>query len=132
MTRRTLAILAGCLALIATVTACGDNSGNSSSASTPTTTTEVPGTGKVDAFAVPDMVQCGHATSTAVTVTYATSGAAKQSLLVDGALMPLDAASGSAQVAVHCDALPHTVVLYLTDATGHHSSEKKILMTSQG
>ena len=131
MTRRTLTILAGCLALIGTVTACG-SSGDSSSTSTPTTTTEVPGTGKVDSFEVPDMVQCGNATSTAVNVTYATSGAAKQELLVDGRVMPLDAASGSAQVAVHCDALPHTVVLYLTDAKGHHSADKKILMTSQG
>jgi ABC-type glycerol-3-phosphate transport system substrate-binding protein len=129
--RRTVTAVFG-LALVAALTACSGGSGDSSASATPTTTTEAAGTARIDAFEAPDMVQCGTATSTNITVTYTTSGAAKQVLLVDGREVPLDAPSGSAQAALHCDALPHTVVLYLTDSDGHHSSEKKIVMTSQG
>jgi len=112
----------------------GDSSSSASSTtSTKTTTTQadVPGTAKVTSFEVPATAACGGATSTTVTVSYATQDAAKQELYVDGRLSPgTDAASGSLAVPVHCDPLPHTFVMVAYDGNGRRTAVEKKLTTN--
>ena len=113
------------------MSACGDSGGGSSSAAgTSTTASEAPGTAKITSFEVPASVDCGGKTSTMVTVTYATTGAKKQDLYVDGRPEPgTDAPSGSLQTTVHCDLLPHTFVLIAYDAAGRRTPVEKKMTT---
>ncbi len=75
-------------------------------------------------------MQCSGGPSTTFSVQYATSDAKHQDLIVDGRVVPgTDSPSGSVEAPVHCDAVPHTVVLIAYDATEHRTAEQKILMT---
>jgi hypothetical protein len=124
-------IVLGAFAVIVAASGCAGSSGSASE--TPSTsTTPGPGSAQITTFDVPASLQCGSNTSTTFTVTYATAGAAKQNLLVDGRPTPLTDASGAVNVPVHCDNLPHTVVLYLTDSKGRATSQQKLLTTVQG
>jgi hypothetical protein len=125
----TLVVASGALV----VAGCGGD--GSSNAETTTTTkasaSDVPGTAKVTSFEVPATASCNGATSTTVSVTYATEGAKKQELYVDGALTPgTEAATGSIVAPVHCDPLPHTFVLVAYDANGRRTTSEKKLTTS--
>jgi hypothetical protein len=82
-------------------------------------------------FEVPATADCAGATSTTVTVTYATEGAKKQELYVDGRITPgTDATSGSVVAPVHCDPLPHTFVLVAYDENGRRTAAEKKLTTN--
>jgi hypothetical protein len=66
-----------------------------------------------------------------VTVGYATSGASKQELYVDGRPVPgTDVATGSVTAPVHCDPLPHTFVMIAYDAAGRRTALEKKLTTN--
>ena len=130
-------LLVAAIAALAT-TSCGGGGDSSSSGASSVTTaaraTEATGTAgpaAIDTFNVPSTVACGTETSTTVTVQYAVSHAARQQLVVDGLDVKGTAAStGSVQVPIHCDPLPHTFVLVVYDAAGHRTSQQKILQIS--
>jgi hypothetical protein len=127
-TKHLAAILVVAAALLGS--ACSGDSG-SSDAST-TSTSAAPGRATIAKFDVPESIQCAANTpSTTFAVTYEVSGAKRQQLLVDGRVEPgTDAASATlAAVPVHCDAVPHTVVLVAYDASGKRTAEKKLLKT---
>jgi hypothetical protein len=79
---------------------------------------------------VPKSVQCGTAPSTKVRVSYATSGAQRSQLVIDGRVEPGDAVSATIDPLVHCDGLPHTVALVALDAAGHRTSQVEYLTTA--
>ena len=114
------------------ITACSSGSSGSSASKATATTSAAATSGamKVVSFEVPATAACSGKTSTTVTVTYATSGAAKEQLSVDGRPVALNGPSGSVQAPVHCDALPHTFVLFAYDAAGHHVAAEKKLTTN--
>jgi hypothetical protein len=94
----------------------------------------VPGAATIDSFVVPATVSCpGNATNASFTVTWKVSGATKSVIQVDAnPVAGSDKTSGSATAQVHCDPLPHDVVLLATDKNGHVTTERKILNTSGG
>ena len=113
--------------------ACSGGSDSSSAASSTSTTKASAGTGtaKVTSFDVPTSVKCTKGqTSTTVSVKYATAGAKKQQLLVDGRPTPLSSSSGSLDAPVHCDSLPHTFVIVAYDSGGRYTSLQKLVSTS--
>jgi hypothetical protein len=121
-----LAIAGGAL-----LCACTGASGSSdTTANKPTTTTVPTGTATITAFTVPDSVACGSGPSTTVSITYAVSGAKSQAIFLDGRQTSLPSASGSVSVPVHCDAVPHTVVLRALDEQSHPTTQEKILKTA--
>ncbi len=87
------------------------------------------GSAKITSFVVPASVQCGHATSTKVHVTYTVAGAKSTQLIIDGRTVPGDATSASVDPLVHCDPLPHTVAVVAVDAAGHRTSTVKNVTT---
>jgi hypothetical protein len=112
------------LALLA-LAGCGD----SSSGSTPpksTSTTRPATAAAITTFDVPASVPCTDVTKTTVTVGYATTNARKVQLYVDGLAQPNVPMSGSLTVPVHCDALPHDVVVRALDRNGHPTVSKKV------
>ena len=131
--RRGIAAALVVFAGAAAIAGCGgdDSSKASTNPTTTSTGSDVPGTAKVTAFDVPATADCKGSTSTSVSVTYATEGAAKQELYVDGRVTPgTGAASGSVTTDVHCDPLPHTFVLVAYDANGRRTTAEKKLTAS--
>jgi hypothetical protein len=131
--RRALAlemcIVAIVLALAASACGGSDDAGATGAATT-SSSSPPQGSATIQSFEVPTSVQCTNGPSTTVTVKYATSGAASQRLIVDGRDIPgTDAPSGSVDVPVHCDALPHTVVLYLLDSRNRPTVQREFLET---
>ena len=81
----------------------------------------------------PASVACNGATSTTVSISYATADAKSKQLLVDGlSIDGTEPASGSLVVPVHCDALPHTVVLIAKDADGGRTVKQTLVNTELG
>jgi hypothetical protein len=65
-----------------------------------------------------------------VQVRYATKGADRQDVIVDGRVVPgTESARGSVDAPVHCDPLEHTVVLVAYDSKGHRTAQTKFLHT---
>lgn len=123
---RTTVIAVTCGALLS---ACGGSSGSSQAEPTSSTVPK-PGTAKIVSFDVPESVQCDGGPSTMVAVSYATADAKSQQILVDGRATPgTDASKGTVQAQVHCDAIPHTVVLYVLDGQNRPTSQRKMLTT---
>jgi hypothetical protein len=138
--------LAGALALAG----CG---GSSSGGAPPATGGTAPpdtnahGAASIVSLDVPASIDCRDAKVTFVRmpVTYTTTGATTVKVLVDGRditeSMPTtgtvvsgsvpDATSlptsGSVTASVHCDAVPHTLVIQAIDRDGQPTSEKKIV-----
>jgi hypothetical protein len=128
---RILSLVALAAALTFGVVACGGDSGSSSATATSTTSpSDAPGTAKITTFEAPRNVTCGAEPSTTVTVKYATEGAERQELIVDGRPVPgTDAPSGQVDAPVHCDPLEHTIVLVAYDAKGLRTTGKLFLHT---
>ena len=132
--RSQLAVVTVAIAVVLLAASCGGGSSGSTSDTTLSTngTPNIPGTAKIDTLDVVPSVQCGGKTSTTVQVHYATSGAAKQLLRVDGRDVPgTDAPTGTLNAPVHCDALPHTVVLFAFDSRGHRTVLQRMMITQQ-
>ena len=129
----------GAIALVAALAAgCG---GDDSGAASPTTagdpasasTTLPQGNAKITKLEAPATVACKGATSTEVTISYATTDAASKQLLVDGLRIDgTDPASAELSVPIHCDALPHTVVLIAKDGAGGKTVEQAMITTELG
>jgi hypothetical protein len=115
------------VAMLFVLTGCGGSS--SADNGKKKAPTAAAGSARITSFVVPPSASCGGKTSTTVTVTYGTSGAAKQQLSVDGRPTDLTTSSGSVDVPVHCDALPHTFVLFAWDGRDRLTSLEKKLMT---
>lgn len=129
--KRLVVAVAAVAALAIVGTACSDDSESGAATST-TAAADKPGTATISKFEVPETVQCeANTPSTTFPVTYEVTGAKRQQLLVDGRVEPgTDAASGTlAAVPVHCDAVPHTVVIVAYDDAGHRTADKKVLKT---
>jgi hypothetical protein len=118
--------------------ACG---GDDSGAASPTTigdsstssTTLPQGNAKITKLEAPASVVCNGATSTKVTVSYATTGASSKQLLVDGLRIDgTDPASADLEVPIHCDTLPHTVVMVAKDASGAKTIQQTMITTELG
>ncbi|HEX5586837.1 MAG TPA: hypothetical protein VFZ17_05975 [Acidimicrobiia bacterium] len=128
--RAGLATLAVVVALL--FGACSDSSG--SAADTPATTAaDARGSAEILSLDAPGSVDCAGATKMTVAVTYSTSGAASQRLVVDG--LPIDGVtqpSATVDVPVHCDPLPHTVVLIAKDAQGGRTTKQLTVETQHG
>jgi hypothetical protein len=116
--------------LLIGVAACGGGSGTSASPTSSTAPSDAPGSATISAFDVPRNVTCGAQPSTTVTVKYATAGAARQEVIVDGRPVPgTDRARGQVDAPVHCDPLEHTVVLVAYDGEGRRTTDKRFLHT---
>ena len=114
------------------VTVCSGSDGSSASGGT-TATTAAAGAAQITTLDVPTDIVCPPDTpSTTFTVTYATTGAKKLQLVVDGRTIEGELADAATvpNVAVHCDLVPHTVVLFAYDADGQRTAEKRILNTT--
>jgi hypothetical protein len=133
LVRRAMPLVVASL-MVAALGACGGGGGDDNASGATSTTvanTEKPGTAQVTSFVVPASVECTGKTSTTVDVQYATSGAKKQELYVDGRLVPgTDAASGTVSAPVHCDPLPHTFVMVAYDANGRRTPMEKKVTTN--
>jgi hypothetical protein len=126
---RKLGSLVAGVALVFACAACGGGSSSTADVA-PTTTGDVPGTATIRAFDVPRTVSCGATPSTTVQVQYATKGADRQEVIVDGRVVPgTETAKGSVAAPVHCDPLEHTVVLVAYDSNGRRTAETKFLHT---
>jgi hypothetical protein len=134
MTKRHLIALALAGFCVLALSACGGGGSSASPKNQPTQTTVgavSAGNAKITSFAVPSSVKCAQGTtSTTVQVTYGTSGSSKRQLSVDGRPMNLSAATGTVDAPVHCDALPHTFVLFAYDSAGRYSTQQKLLSTT--
>ena len=108
--------------------ACSDSSAKTDAAATTSTTQPRAGTATIVAFTVPESVPCGGKTSVTTTVTFQTTGAKTNEVYVDGAPVA-DVAADHADIEVHCDPLPHTVVLTAVDGDGGRTTDKKLLTT---
>jgi hypothetical protein len=109
------------LALAVVGAACGDDESSTDSSSTTSTSaaSASTGTATIDAFDVPATTACAGATSVTVQASYATTGAVRWQLLVDGRELPgTDAPTATLDVPLHCDPLPHSFVLVAYDAAG--------------
>jgi len=132
---RRLTVAAAVVVAAAALTACG--SGGSSSAKSGASTTETTvkpdgtGTAKIVSYGVQDAAACPDGkTFVTIPVTFDVSGAARVELMVDGRPLKLDGTKGSKQVDVHCDPLPHTMVLVAYDAKDNTTFERKLLNTT--
>ena len=136
MRRARIAAVIGAGMMVVALAAAGCSSSDDSGATTTdssTTTTMPTGSAKITRFDVPESVDCGGKTSTVVEISYTTEAAKTQELVVDG--LPIDgtdAASATLQVPVHCDTLPHTVVLVARGASKQPTIRQKNLMTELG
>jgi len=120
--------LHGCAAAITLALLAAGCSSNASSATAPSTTARRGA--QVRTFTVPAAVECGHATSAAVTVDYAISGARRWQVMVDGLPGTTHTTpSGRISVHVHCDGVQHTIALVATDAHGLRTSAVRYLTT---
>jgi hypothetical protein len=121
----------GSAAIVVVLAAAACDSSSSSGDAAPSTT-QKSGAAKIVSFDVPATVQCAANTpSTTFAVSYDVSGAKRQELLVDGRVEPgTNAASATlSSVPVHCDAVPHTVVIVAYDANNRRTAMQKILKT---
>ena len=126
---RSMASLGLLLVCVVALGACGGGGAASESQSEDSTAPQ-PGSATISALDVPASVACEGKTSTTVTVTYATEGAAKVTLLVDGRRLPeAKAVRATLDVPVHCDPLPHTFVLVAEDADGGQTADERVLTT---
>lgn len=136
MVRRRCAVAALVVAGAVALGACSSGSGgdDASGAAPTSSTAPVAGTAKVASFDVPASVECAASdTDTTFTVSWKVTDAQKSVIQLDGAPIPeTDQRSGSVQASVHCDPLPHDVVLIATDANGHLTTDRKILTTNGG
>ncbi len=87
---------------------------------------------RIERLEVPAAATCGSgATSVDIPVSYRTTGATRHKLLVDGRDDGLATkADATVTVPVHCDPLPHTVVLVAYDEDGRRTSLQRILQTT--
>lgn len=135
---RLLGALAALTALGALAAGCGGgDSGAASPASddgsAATSTTLPHGNAVITKLDAPATVACNGATSTKVTVSYATTDAASKQLLVDGLRIDgTDPASADLEVPIHCDQLPHTVVLVAKDSAGGKTVQQTMVTTELG
>jgi len=135
-----LCAVAGAGALVLVLAGCG-GSDIGAEGKTPGTQATMPttpvsggsGRARITTFEAPASVACGAAeTSTSFSVKYATRDAARAEVRVDGRPLELDdPAKGSIDVQVHCDPLPHDVVLFAYDAANQKVFEQKLVETKQ-
>jgi hypothetical protein len=134
--RRALGGLAaiGLGALLLGACSSGSDDARATQSSATSSTALVPGTAKIESFDAPTDVSCAATdANTSFTVSWKVSGAEKTVIQVDAAPVPdTDSFSGTAQASVHCDPLPHDVVIIATDAEGHVTTDRKIVTTSGG
>lgn len=130
ISRRRLIVICLAAMTLLLLASCGDsgssaaNDGGTGSSSTTSTTTAKPGTATIDKLDAPTSVQCTGTSSTTIDISWATTGAAKNLLRVDGRDVPeATAASGTVTAPVHCDALPHTVALIAYDKNNAPTSK---------
>jgi hypothetical protein len=121
-------------ALVLGACSSGSNDAGGRQAAATSSTVLVPGTAKIVSFDVPASASCGASdTNTTFQVSWNVTGAKKSVIQVDAAPVPgTSDLSGTAQATVHCDPLPHDVVLIATDANGHLTTDRKIIETSGG
>ena len=137
--RRTLLVLATLATLAALAAGCGGGDDSGAAATTTpgdpgaTSTTLPQGGAKITKLEAPATVACNGATSTTVAISYATTDAASKQLLVDGLRIDgTDPASADLDVPVHCDELPHTVVLVAKDSSGAKTVQQTMITTELG
>ncbi|HXY94501.1 MAG TPA: hypothetical protein VEP49_18630 [Acidimicrobiia bacterium] len=120
-------------AAFSTLLAACSSGGSASTKSTPTASTVAkPGTAQITSFTVPTSVQCQGHTSTTVNIQWATTGANKRELYIDGRpIVEATSASGAVETPVHCDALPHDVVIIAYDDAGRKTTAQKMFDTNQ-
>ena len=110
--------------------------GSSDDSSAKAAATSVPptavagGAAKITTFEVPTSVDCNGKTNVDVTLNYALTSAKQMQINVDGRPYKLNDAQGSQVVNVHCDALPHTMVMIAYDDKGRRTAEQKLLTTN--
>ena len=96
------------------------------------TTSPAPSAAAISRFEVPASIDCqsGH-TSASFPVSYATTGAKTVVISVDGLPVPgSDAVSADLTAQVHCDPLPHQVVIVAADANDRQVDQQKVLATN--
>jgi hypothetical protein len=129
--RSLVILLAGACFGIAALTGCSDSSSGASGASTTTTTAASASDVKITSLTAPASVDCNGKTSVDITIGYAVEGATKQQLLVDGRQVDgITEPSASVTTWVHCDSLPHTIVVVGYDARDRHTSKQAMLTTN--
>jgi hypothetical protein len=133
---RLASVIAALLALGALASSCaGDSSGSASPAKrgATVTTSARQGNAQITTLDAPASIACNGKTSTTVRIAYATTGAASKQLLVDGLHIDgTDPADGQLDVPVHCDQLPHTVVMVAKDADGGKTVKQTMVTTDLG
>jgi hypothetical protein len=123
--------LAVAAALVGAVAGCSGGGGSGSvGAGTAASSTAAAGALRIDMLDVPDSVPCNGTTSATVPVQYATSAATRVRLYVDGREIPHVKIDDSVQVPVHCDPVPHTVVVIAYDAGKGKTSQQKNVVSS--
>jgi hypothetical protein len=136
---RVLALLAA--AGVSAVLATGCGGGDSGDAAAPkdtgaptsTSTSVAQGSAQITKLDAPATVACNGATSTKITVSYATTGASSKQLLVDGLRIDgTDQAAADIEVPIHCDTLPHTVVMVAKDGSGGKTVKQTMVTTELG
>ena len=119
------------LGVAAALGACGGSGDSGASAQSSDTTTAAPGSAEITSLIVPRSVSCpAGTTSVPATVSYTATGAESLQIILDG--LEIDGArppSGALEVRVHCDAVPHTVVLIAKDDAGRPTAEQRLLTT---
>jgi hypothetical protein len=116
---------------LCTLASCSDDSSSGAAKATTVPPTAVKGgDAAIATFTVPASVPCNGKTSVTVAVDYKITGAKKAEISVDGRSQPLDSMKGSVSPEVHCDTLPHTVVLLAYDAQNRKTAEQKLVMTN--
>jgi hypothetical protein len=130
MRRRSAWCLAMIAALVVAFAAAGCGGGSSDDQASTTSSPAGHGEATITALNVPTSVPCRGKPSTTVAVSYATANATKVEMFVDG--RPVDgvhSTSGNASPAVHCDGVPHDVVLRAVDKDGQPTILRKIVNT---
>jgi hypothetical protein len=117
------------LAVACAAASCGGDSGDSGTAEKPASGASA---AAITTFEVPPSVACPSGeTSTTVSVQYTVSNSTRNRLIVDGLdAEGVDMPSGTVEVPVHCDPLPHTVVLVVYDEQGRKTSQEKTVTTT--
>jgi len=130
--RSLLILLASAVFGVGALTGCSDSSSGASGDSSSTTSTAPSASGvKITSLTVPPSVDCNGKTSVDITIGYAVEGAAKQEVLVDGRQVDgTEQPTGSLDTWVHCDSLPHTIVVVGYDARGRHTSKQLMVTTN--
>jgi hypothetical protein len=125
-------VLLAVLSAAALGVACSDSggSGRDTAKTGVTTTAPGPSTAQVVLVQAPASVDCNGHTSTMIPVTYKTTGASKQVLLIDGRPVPISAPEATVQAQVHCDELPHTVAVVAYDAKGRRVGKDTMVTTN--